>query len=219
MRVRIQKSDMAAKTCYDFMRLEERHHLLLPCRIEEEKETVCMSFDLRGMHVLEERKKADKGQKMASLLHAAELEELYFRYDFSLEPDNLYYDILGRVKVKRRDIVLPDQKDREKDFLRKYQALAGYLLDGSRPYEDYLYGGFELLQVKDKDMAASLLEPETMREEKKLLLEYYESFLESEKKDMRKVTIKEYKRLLWYRAVSLPLLIMACTWLLYAMAY
>lgn len=48
MKIRIRKSDMSAKTVYDFKRLEEGHHLFLPCKIEEEKETVCMSFDLRG---------------------------------------------------------------------------------------------------------------------------------------------------------------------------
>lgn len=208
MRVRIQKSDMAAKTCYDFRRLEERHHLLLPCKIEEEKETVCMSFDLRGMRILEERKEADMLEKLASLLYAAELEELYVRYDFPLEPDNLYCDILGRVKVRRRDIVPAGQTDRRKDFLRQYQALTGYILDGSRPYEDYLYGGYELLKAKGKDMAAGLLEPETMQEEKKLLLEYYETLLEDEKKYVRKVEIKRYKRLLRYRRVLLFLLLM-----------
>ena len=72
MRDRVQRSDMAAETVYDFRRLEERHHLLLPCKIEEEKETVCMSFDLRGMQVLEEIREADGPVKLAVLLQAAE---------------------------------------------------------------------------------------------------------------------------------------------------
>ena len=48
MRIRIQKNDIAAKTAYDFRRLEEKSHLFLPCRIEEEKEAVSISFDLQG---------------------------------------------------------------------------------------------------------------------------------------------------------------------------
>ena len=95
MKIRIRKSDMSAKTVYDFKRLEEGHHLFLPCKIEEEKETVCMSFDLRGMKEAEELKKEDRVMKLRFLLQVADLEELYQRYEFLLEPENLYYDILG----------------------------------------------------------------------------------------------------------------------------
>ena len=60
MKIRIRKSDMSAKTVYDFMRLEEPHHLFLPCRIEEEKELVCMNFDLRQMNEADKLKKEDR---------------------------------------------------------------------------------------------------------------------------------------------------------------
>ena len=60
MKVRIRRSDLRAKGKYDFRRLEEKNHLFLPCRIEEEKETVCMNFDLRGMQIFEELKKEER---------------------------------------------------------------------------------------------------------------------------------------------------------------
>lgn len=216
MKVRIRKSDMSAKTIYDFRRLEERHHLFLPCKIEEEKETVCMSFDLRGMKEAEALKEEERSMKLKFLLQAADLEELYQRYDFSLEPENLYYDILGRVKVKRRDIYPSDGKNRTRHFLRQYQALIGYLLEGSRPYEDYFYGGTELLKLQDQ--MAIFFEPETIQEEKKILTEYYENLLEEEKNTI-KVRKSKYKQLIIYSMLSIFLLILSVLALVYSFGW
>ncbi|MCI8666044.1 MAG: hypothetical protein HFG82_05195 [Dorea sp.] len=213
MKVRIRRSDLRAKGKYDFRRLEEKNHLFLPCRIEEEKETVCMNFDLRGMQIFEELKKEERLTKLAVLLQVAELEELYRKYEFSLEPGNLYYDLLGRVRVKLRDIITTPHKSRMKNFLRQYQALIGYILEGSRPYEDYLYGGLKLL--KPQEEAASFMEPETVQEEKQILSEYYSQLLEKEKKHMRKVEVRNYRRLVRYSMVSACLLFL----LIIAFAY
>ncbi len=204
MKLRIRKSELTAKTVYDFRRLEEPHHLFLPCRIEEEKELVCMNFDLRQMNEADKLKKEDRLFRLRFLLNAADLEEAYQDYEFSLEPGNLYYDVLGRVRVKRRDIISSGGKNRKRHFLRQYQALAGCLLDGLRPYEDYLYGGMEILKAKDE--ITGFFEPETMQEEKKLLTEYYQNLLEEEKNLMKKVSKRGYKRLMMYSVLSVFLL-------------
>lgn len=217
MKLRIRKSELAAKTIYDFKRLEEPHHLFLPCKIEEEKETVCMSFDLRGMKDSDELKKEDRLTKLGFLLQAADLEEAYRDYEFSLEPGNLYYDILGRVKVKRRDIISPGGRNRMQRFLRQYQALAGYLLCGARPFEDYLYGGMEILRAGDE--ITGFFEPETMKEEKKLLSEYYQSLKEKEETLMKKVGRRSYRRLIIYSILSVVLLIVLGAAFTYSFAW
>ncbi len=206
MKLRFQKNEIRAKTIYDFKRLEEDHYLFLPCKLEEEKETVCMSFDLRGMEGFEELKAADRLKQLRVLLQAADLEEVYGEYDFSLEPENLYYDVLDRVKVRCRDIILEQGKNRRKQFLRQYQALIGYILEGCHLYEDYLYGGLEIL--KEQEEYAVFFEPETVQEERKILLEEYGSLLENEKKYTKKVEIRKYKGLARYSAVSLLLLVL-----------
>ncbi len=216
LKVRIRRSDLRAKGIYDFKRLEEKHHLFLPCRIEEEKETVCMNFDLRGMQIVEELKKEEEAMKLAVLLHVAELEELYRKYEFSLDPGNLYYDLLGRVRVKTRDVVSTAQKGRMKNFLRQYQALIGYILEGSRPYEDYLYHGLEIL--KPEDEVTGLMEPETVQEEKQILSEYYGRILEKEK-NMRKVEIRTYRRLVRYGMFSACLLLLLITAFIYSFGW
>lgn len=217
MKIRIQKSELSAKTTYDFRRLEESHPMFLPCKVEEEKDVVCMSFDLRGMQELDKLREEDRITKLGFLMQAAELEELYRNYEFSLAPENLYYDILGRVRVKQRDIVSSNGKNRMKYFLRQHQALTGYLLDGLRPYEDYLYGGMEILRAKDE--ITGFFEPETIQEEKKLLSEYYQNLQEEEKKHTRRVGIRGYKWLKIYSMLSMILLIMLAAASSYSFAW
>jgi Predicted membrane protein len=204
MKLRLQKNEISAKTIYDFKRLEEENYLFLPCKVEEEKETVCMSFDLRRMQGFEKLKEEDRLNQLGALLQAADLEEVYEDYEFSLEPENLYYDVLGRVRVRNRDIIGDESKNRRKNFLRQYQALIGYLLEGAHSYEDYLYGGMELLKMQDKH--AVFFEAETVQETRKILLEEYNRLLENEKKYMKKVEIRKYKRLVRYSAASFVLL-------------
>lgn len=217
MKIRIQKNDIAAKTTYDFRRLEEKSHLFLPCRIEEEKEAVSMSFDLQGMKSLEELKGEDIYIRLRALLEAAELKEVYRKYEFSLEPGNLYYDILGRVKVKQRDIILSGGRNRMKRFLKEYQALIMYILEGMRSYEDYLYASGELLKVDHK--LVMFLEPETMQEEKRILSEYYVSIQEEERNTTRKVNRKKYNWLIRYSAISAALLIFLLTASVYSFGW
>ena len=216
MKVRIRRSDLAAKSIYDFKRLEEKNHLFLPCRIEEEKETVCMSFDLRGMKILEELKEEERIRKLEVLLRVAELAELYRNYEFSLDPGNLYYDLLGRVRVKIRDIKSSAKKNGTKDFLRQYQALAGYILEGSRPYDDYLYGGLTLLKTADE--VTGFMESETVQEVKQMLSEYYLHLLEEEKRHVRKVGRKRYRSLVRYGVISACLLILLTAAAVYSFA-
>ena len=183
--IRVQKADMAAKTSYDYQRLEQEDALLLPCVIEEEKETLCMKFETGEMAPFEQLKKEDKIKKMEVLMQVAELEKLYMKFEFSLCPKNLYYDRLGKVKVKKRDIIPAHDEDRKQQFLNMYQALIGYIMEGSRPYDDYLSGGAEIL--KKKEEFVKLMTPETLQEEKSLLVKMYENARSREEKTTLRV--------------------------------
>lgn len=167
MEIRVQRADMEAKTIYDFKRLEHGTVAMLPMTIEEEKETLLLCFDMEGMHSITEVQKMEKLQKLELILQVAELEKDYMRFEFQLSPENLYYDRLNRVKIKFRDITTGLYEERKEQFLKLYQALIGYIMDGSRPYEDYLSGGKELL--KDQKEVVTLLSAETLEEEISLL--------------------------------------------------
>lgn len=198
--IRVQKADMAAKTSYDYQRLEQEDALLLPCVIEEEKETLCMKFETGEMAPFEQLKKEDKIKKMEVLMQVAELEKLYMKFEFSLCPKNLYYDRLGKVKVKKRDIIPAHDEDRKQQFLNMYQALIGYIMGGSRPYDDYLSGGAEIL--KKKEEFVKLMTPETLQEEKSLLVKMYENARSREEKTTLRVDRKKQRILSVYAVIS-----------------
>lgn len=205
MEIRVQRADMEAKTIYDFKRLEHGTISMLPMTIEEEKETLLLCFDMEGMHSITGVQKMEKLQKLEIILQVAELEKDYMWFEFQLGPENLYYDRLNRVKIKFRDITIGLQKDRKKQFLKLYQALIGYILDGSRPYEDYLSGGKEIL--KDQKEVVTLLSAETMEEEISLLQTLYENYKKEETIFKIKVDKKKYKKLSIYGIVSSVLLV------------
>lgn len=205
MEIRVQRADMEAKTIYDFKRLEHGTISMLPMTIEEEKETLLLCFDMEGMHSITGVQKMEKLQKLEIILQVAELEKDYMWFEFQLSPENLYYDRLNRVKIKFRDITIGLQKDRKKQFLKLYQALIGYILDGSRPYEDYLSGGKEIL--KDQKEVVTLLSAETMEEEISLLQTLYENYKKEETIFKIKVDKKKYKKLSIYGIVSSVLLV------------
>ena len=196
---------MEAKTIYDFKRLEHGTVAMLPMTIEEEKETLLLCFDMEGMHSITEVQKMEKLQKLELILQVAELEKDYMRFEFQLSPENLYYDRLNRVKIKFRDITTGLYEERKEQFLKLYQALIGYIMDGSRPYEDYLSGGKELL--KDQKEVVTLLSAETLEEEISLLQTLYENYKKEETILKIKVDKKKYKKMNIYGIVSSVLLV------------
>lgn len=205
MEIRVQRADMEAKTIYDFKRLEHGTVAMLPMTIEEEKETLLLCFDMEGMHSITEVQKMEKLQKLELILQVAELEKDYMRFEFQLSPENLYYDRLNRVKIKFRDITTGLYEERKEQFLKLYQALIGYIMDGSRPYEDYLSGGKELL--KDQKEVVTLLSAETLEEEISLLQTLYENYKKEETILKIKVDKKKYKKMNIYGIVSSILLV------------
>ena len=205
MEIRVQRADMEAKTIYDFKRLEHGTVAMLPMTIEEEKETLLLCFDMEGMHSITEVQKMEKLQKLEFILQVAELEKDYMRFEFQLSPENLYYDRLNRVKIKFRDITTGLYEERKEQFLKLYQALIGYIMDGSRPYEDYLSGGKELL--KDQKEVVTLLSAETLEEEISLLQTLYENYKKEETILKIKVDKKKYKKMNIYGIVSSVLLV------------
>ncbi len=211
--IRIQKADMTADTVYDYRRLEQEDPQMLSCTIEEEKETLRIEFDTADMMPFEQLKGEDRIKKIEVLLQAADLEKLYTKFDFSMQPDNLYYDRLGRVKIKRRDVIAAGDNGREARFLKMYQALTGYIMEGSRPYNDYLSGGLSI--IKKNEEFVSLMSPETMEEEKQVLTGLYENTRKKERETTLRVDRKRYRALTVYTVISALLLaglIAACAY-------
>lgn len=149
----VHKAQMKASSAYDYHRLQDKRCYFVPCRLEENEESLCFTYKLEGLTPLKEVKKNDRGLIYSLLIQVGELEEAAGVYDFSLEPDNLYYDAQNRVHVLRRDIM---KEEANKDYFKEFQALAGALLQKKYTYDDYLRGGMDLLNRQDETKGAAL---------------------------------------------------------------
>lgn len=140
---RIKKSKLYAGNILDYKRLSVKQQNFLNLSIQEEEEELVMTYELEEEKPLTELTKEKELTKLAVLYEVNRLETLFTTYQFTLDPNNLYYDVNNQIKVKLRDI----QKSREpnNEFLNQYKAIVGCSLQSKYSYEDYIQGGKSLL--------------------------------------------------------------------------
>lgn len=143
--ITLKKSSMKA-TKEDYGKLEGSIACVLPCSISEKEEDVMLTYDTRHTKCFIRLKKEDKLLQLAVLEQVYKLERLKQIYEFSMAPNNLYYDYRGNVYVMQKDVHSVDYEGTQEHFLEEYKALAGYMLQDRYQYEDYLEGGQALLK-------------------------------------------------------------------------
>lgn len=120
--------------------LSYEHEHLVPLLIEIGEEEAAFEYNLSDLSKLVLIKKKPLAERYRLLMNASSLELLAKRYEFSLAPDNLYYDRNLSLRVLRRDIV------HKSNFLIEYKSLCGYILSPKYSYEDFLNGGTDLFK-------------------------------------------------------------------------
>lgn len=195
----VKKSEITAKSIYDYKKLEYPRESFLDCEIEEQKEELDLYFDISNKKVLTKIKDENKLMRLSVLHNIAKLEKLSDSYKFQLSPENLYYDINGQVSVKLRDVYEAGETYQKDVFLAQYKALAGFALQRKYQYKDYLNGGMQLLK-KDKLLAA-LLPLDTVSD----LADTFEALYEKIQTDKKRTRTEVHKGM--YRMVKLSLVI------------
>lgn len=92
---------------------------------------------------------------LSALIDAGKLQNIAKLYQFTLNPDNLFYDIQGRVFVKERDVYSTEKEYEPEPFLNEYKSLIGCTLVKKYKFEDYHNGGQDLL-AEDKFLSEIL---------------------------------------------------------------
>lgn len=144
-----RKSAMVAAGPYDYRKLTHSREGFLPCTLTESKEEAAFVFEIGGMVPLTEIKEEKRTERLLALLDVVKFADPAGQYQFSLEPENLYYDLHKRVYVRSRDVYAKGETADPEAFIRDYKALAGSILQKKYTYQDYVEGGLELLK-KDK---------------------------------------------------------------------
>lgn len=145
IRETVRKSGLTASGEFAFRKLVRPQEGFLNCSMEEEKESIVMTYDIRNRLPWTGIRREKRELMLSALTDAGKLETLAERYRFTLAPENLYYDIQGRVYVKARDVRSAEEGSPKEEFLREYRSLIGCTLVKKYKFEDYDRGGQDLL--------------------------------------------------------------------------
>ena len=150
----IRKSKLTASNEFEYKKLTRAQEGFLNCSMEEEKESLIMTYEVKNLLPWAQIRREKKELIFSALIDAGKLAQRAQMYRFTLAPENLYYDIQGRVYVKTRDVYGADGYSRE-EFLREYRSLIGCTLIKRYKFEDYDKGGQDLL-AEDKFLSGIL---------------------------------------------------------------
>ena len=104
MKETIRKSRLTASNEFEFRKLVRPQEGFLNCSMEEEKESLTVTYEIQNLLPWTDIRREKKELMISALIDAGKLEQRAKIYRFTLAPENLYYDIQGRVYVKARDV-------------------------------------------------------------------------------------------------------------------
>lgn len=145
-------SELNAKDEYDYRRIEKANDIFLRCKMNIENEKAQFAFEIDNKKQFAELLKEERLMKLKALLDVGNFQTYWKQFDFSIHPDNLYYDMYGKVFVMHRDVCNLQRAEEPLKRLEEYKALVGCVLSNRYLYGDYLEGGMSLLK-KDKFLA------------------------------------------------------------------
>ena len=157
---------------------------LASCELCEADDGIELAFDCEGLEPAAMLMKKSKEEKYRFLVNAADLDKLSTEYEVSLSPDNLLVDINLRPQAMMRDA----KHDSSPDFLSKYKALIGSILQPKYKYDDYLSGGDDL--YKKQKLLSKIIAPESVEEIKDGIITEYNKTITKQKRTKKQVSKK-----------------------------
>lgn len=200
----IRRMELSAQSTYELGRLVFPREHFLESSFEEEREEVTFRYIVDGYTGFEALKNERRETVIINLLDCAGLAELAEEYQFSLNPDNLYYNVHNQVAVMERDIYRRGEAYQEEVFLQKYRALIGHMLQNKYSYADYENGGMDLLS-KDKFLAR-IRQAERLEDMVQCLWKEYRRLMRDWKENKQVINRRTYRRhriALWIESAAL----------------
>lgn len=151
----IRKSRLNASNEFEFRKLTRAQEGFLNCSMEEEKESLVMTYEVQNLFPWGGIRREKKELMISALIDVGKLEQRAKTYRFTMAPENLFYDIQGRAYVKTRDVYGAEVGYSQEEFLREYKSLIGCTLIKKYKFEDYDKGGLDLL-AEDKFLSEIL---------------------------------------------------------------
>jgi len=185
-----KKSEIEAKTEYDFYLITRKSSVLLDCEIMEKKDEDIIEFSFENVPTkdLSEYRKASLEEKYQVLINIATLEEEAKRLNLHLAPENIYCTANFSPMVMIRDVYGEAVYSLD-SFTNSYKALIGYLLNKNLEYENFAKGGKSLLN-KSK-ITEPYTDLSTTSEIKDMLISEYEKYEDNIRKTVIQVNKKK----------------------------
>lgn len=168
---------------------------LIPCELSEDEEGYTLNLNTEGFGRMELLMKERETVKLRFLINCAELSGLYEKYDFTLDFENIYYDINLIPKILDRNY----QQIHETNLLEQYRALVAAVLAPKYSFKDYCEGGFDLYEKNRK--LKGYLEEDSIEGVKGKLLEAYN---EKNKQEHDKKMLVRKSEIIGYR-IEMPI--------------
>ncbi len=190
----VRKSQMSAANEFEYKKLMRENNGFLNCSIEEDKESLIISYDTHNLNLWTFIKKEKLELIMSALMDVGKLHKTAELYKFSLSPTNIYYDIQGRAFIKTRDVYGAEEEFSNELFINQYKSLIGCTLTKKYKFEDYYNGGQDLLK-EDKFLSEILDCTEVEQIIEKVYREYlrYREIHKEKFIEISKVKNKGYK--------------------------
>ena len=136
--VTVKRSELQAKTLYDYKKLEYPQERFWGCVIKEDDETLEFTYETAGYHPFSEIRDIVRTEKLRILADAAGLSTYRREYFFALDPEHLIFDENFRIYVMERD-VKAEKGGGDNEFLIEYKCLIAYGHGCRRQEEDGTY--------------------------------------------------------------------------------
>jgi len=178
---KVKKSALVAKTIYEYRKLIFPENYLITMTLKEDGEDLDLGYDVTNLRHMSAIRGEDKLAILTVLMSIKSLASGAKEYAFTLNPENLYYDLNHYVLVKERDIYATGRGYDEQEFLNDYKAVIGFALQSRYSYEDYKQGGNKLMDKGPLQM--KIYEASNLQELHHALYEEYIKIEEERKKN------------------------------------
>lgn len=195
LKVRKKRSELKAKA-KEIVFLSYHRDMLVDCIIEEQEDDIDFSFNVEGLKHCREIGSLGN-EKYRFLANCAGLLLLYGELNFTLQPDNLMFDLNLNPAVLMRD---KQEGKTEADFLHMYKSLCGAIINPKYSYSDYEKGGTDLFGKTAELKEITVID--TIEKLRNYLIQKYESLSEVERAEKSFVSKKRYSVL----KIMLPIL-------------
>lgn len=206
-----KKSELNAKSSFDYEKLIHNSINFIPCSYEEKEEEIVFNYECDHLICSNNLKREDRLNQLQFLINFFNLYDLYVEYKIFFTTSNIYYDENYIPYVKERDLYGEGEKTDESYFLFVYKTFVGAVLGNKYTVAQLQDSGLEILEQEPelKVYIAAITKEELLE----LLRQERKKYYENQKNNTVRITKRE-NRIKNIVLISAPIIIIALASLL-----